>query len=108
MTPRCLFVTGMIGLCAVCASARADASPEPAALLRGAEQGRRAIRSGVIELTCEHINAAAGQTTPRTVKVKIVFDGSKRTVDEYQYEFSMAPGPGGDPDHPKAQARLKE
>jgi hypothetical protein len=107
MTPhRCLFIA-VLGLLTFSAGGPAQA-PEPAALLRGAEQARRAIRSGILEFTCEQIHHSSGQATSRSARVKIVFDGARRTVHQYQYEFSIAAEPDGGPDHPKVQARVKQ
>src|SRR5262245_38930431 len=109
MSPKCRFFVPSVALYMLGASTSAYAqTPDAAALLRGAEQARRAIRSGTLELTCEFIHHGAGHTKPRKTRVRIVFDGTKRTVHQYQYEFSIAADPGRANDPANVEARPKQ
>jgi hypothetical protein len=73
--------------CLFAALPAAAQTPDPIALLRGAEGARRAIQSGEIEFT---VDEAWGGQKPRTTVVRVTFDGAKRTVRLERDEFISA------------------
>jgi hypothetical protein len=56
--------------------------PDPRALLLGAEQFRSAVHSGTLEVVLETYDNRRGRQKPNVTKVKVVFDGLRRTFHE--------------------------
>jgi hypothetical protein len=81
-------ITAVIGLFLATFVPRAFCQqPDPAALLRGAEQARRAVESGIVEFTVEEVFR---RRVPLTTKVRLVFSGDLRTTRFERDEFEFA------------------
>lgn len=87
---KCTTITAAIALSlATFAPLAFCQQPDPAALLRGAEQARRAVGSGIIEFTNQEVFR---RRVPLTTKVKLVFSGQLRStrIERDEFEFAEA------------------
>jgi hypothetical protein len=85
---RSTIITAGVGLLLAVFAPRAFCQrSDPAALLRGAEQARRAVECGVIEFRVEEVFR---RRVPLTTKARLVFSGELRSTRFERDEFEFA------------------